>query len=193
MLALTGRYGDGWYPTMKMTAVEYGERLGRIREAARAAGRDPAPFEPALQIQLALGKDRRTMLEQLRRLPVSGALTMLLPGAVWTTHGLRHPLGVDYEGFAQFVPEEVTPAQIQDALGQVTPELLGAGVYAGSVDEVVEELRPMIDAGLQHLVIWNIGALATGGKPIDFVRLGLLIRRLRRLRLPSTAAAQTRA
>jgi phthiodiolone/phenolphthiodiolone dimycocerosates ketoreductase len=183
MLALTGRYADGWYPTMKMTPAEYAERLGRIRTAATAAGRDVARFEPALQIQLALGSDRRTMLDQLRRLPPAGALAMLLPGPLWTKHGLRHPLGEEFEGFAQFVPEEVTPAQIEDALRQVTPELLGDGVYAGSVDEVVRELEPMIDAGMQHVVIWNIGALATGGKPIDFVRLAMLIRRLRRLRV----------
>jgi phthiodiolone/phenolphthiodiolone dimycocerosates ketoreductase len=183
MLALTGRYADGWYPTMKMTAAEYGERLGRIHAAAAAAGRDVARFEPALQIQLALGSDRATMLDQLRRLPVSGALTMLLPGGVWAKHGLRHPLGADYEGFAQFVPEEISAAQIDDALRQATPELLGDGVYAGSIDEVVRELAPLVDAGMRHVVIWNIGALATGGKPIDFIRLAILVRRLRRLRV----------
>jgi phthiodiolone/phenolphthiodiolone dimycocerosates ketoreductase len=189
MLGLTGRYADGWYPTMKMTAAEYGERLGRIRVAAVAAGRDLTRFEPALQIQLALGSDRRTMLEQLRRLPASGALTMLLPGGVWAKHGLRHPLGSDYEGFAQFVPEEISAAQLDDALRQVTPELLGDGVYAGSVDEVVRELAPMIGAGMRHVVIWNIGALASGGKPIDFIRLAMLVRRLRRLRVRVEARA----
>jgi phthiodiolone/phenolphthiodiolone dimycocerosates ketoreductase len=184
MLALTGRYADGWYPTMKMTAAEYAERLGRIRAAATAAGRDPARFEPALQIQLALGSDRRDMLDRLRRLPAAGALTMLLPGPLWTKHGLRHPLGADFEGFPQFVPEEVSMAQIQDAQRQATPDLLGDGVYAGTVDDVVRELRPLVDAGMRHVVLWNIGALATGGKPIDFLRLGILVRRLRKIPLP---------
>jgi phthiodiolone/phenolphthiodiolone dimycocerosates ketoreductase len=190
MLALTGRYADGWYPTMKMTPAEYAERLGRIRAAATAAGRDPRRFEPALQIQLALGSDRQSMLEQLTRLPPAGALAMLLPGGVWTKHGRRHPLGEDFEGFAQFVPEDVTRAQIDDALRQVTPALLADGVYAGSVDEVVRELEPMIAAGVRHVVIWNIGTLATGGKPIDFLRLALLVRRLRRLRVPDDRASR---
>ena len=26
MLGLTGRFGDGWYPTQKMTAAEYAEK-----------------------------------------------------------------------------------------------------------------------------------------------------------------------
>jgi phthiodiolone/phenolphthiodiolone dimycocerosates ketoreductase len=184
MLGLTGRYADGWYPTMKMTPADYAERLGRIRAGAADARRDFSRFEPALQIQLALGDDRRSMLERLCKLPPAGALAMLLPGPLWTKHGLRHPLGADYEGFPQFVPEEVTRAQIDDALRQVTPELLGDGVYAGTVDDVVRDLRPLVDAGLRHVVIWNIGALATGGKPIDFLRLGLLVRRLRKIPLP---------
>jgi len=184
MLGLTGRYADGWYPTMKMTPADYAERLGRIRAGAADARRDFSRFEPALQIQLALGDDRRSMLDRLCKLPPAGALAMLLPGSLWTKHGLRHPLGADYEGFPQFVPEEVTRAQIDDALRQVTPELLGDGVYAGTVDDVVRDLRPLVDAGLRHVVIWNIGALATGGKPIDFLRLGLLVRRLRKIPLP---------
>jgi phthiodiolone/phenolphthiodiolone dimycocerosates ketoreductase len=143
-------------------------------------------FEPALQIQLALGKSRQAVLERVLKLPASAALAMLLPGPVWTKHGFRHPLGDDYEGFAQFVPEEITPAHVEASRRQITPELLAEGAVAGSVDEVVAEIRPLVDAGLRHLVIWNIGPLATGGRPDDLVRLALLLRRLRMLPVPAT-------
>jgi len=181
MLGITGRFADGWYPTLKMSAADYAERLGRIRAAAAEAGRPVAGFEPALQIQLALGSDRRTVLERMRSLPAGGALAMLLPGVLWQRHGLRHPLGDDFEGFADFVPEEVAPAQIEAARRQVTPELIADGVFAGTVADVVAELRPLVDAGLRHVVIWNIGPLATGVNAGDLVRLALLIRRLRKL------------
>jgi len=189
MLALTGRYADGWYPTQKMTPVGYAEKLGRIHAAGREAGRDMRAFEPALQIQLALGKSRQAVLERVVKLPAAAALAMLLPGPVWTKHGLRHPLGDDYEGFAQFVPEEITPAHVEASRRQITPALLAEGAVAGSVDEVVAEIRPLVDAGLRHLVIWNIGPLATGGRPDDLVRLALLLRRLRMLSVPATTAA----
>src|SRR5207253_8867729 len=39
MLGLTGRFADGWYPTIKMTPAEYRQRLERIHTAAAAAGR----------------------------------------------------------------------------------------------------------------------------------------------------------
>jgi phthiodiolone/phenolphthiodiolone dimycocerosates ketoreductase len=183
MLGLTGRYADGWYPTLKMSAADYRERLGRIQAAAAEAGRPIAHFEPALQIQLALGRSRVQVLESFRRVPVAAALAMLLPGALWQRHGLRHPLGDAFEGFPDFVPEEITPAQIEAAQRQVTPALLADGVFAGSVDEVVDELRPLVAAGLRHVVIWNIGPVAAGASPVDFVRLARLIRRLRRLPL----------
>jgi phthiodiolone/phenolphthiodiolone dimycocerosates ketoreductase len=189
MLGLTGRFADGWYPTMKMTPAEYAARLARIHAAAAEAGRSVARFEPALQIQLALGRDRQSVLDTLLHVPAAGALAMLLPGALWAKHRLRHPLGERFEGFADFVPEEVTPAQIEDARRQLTPALLADGVFAGSVDEVLGEVRPFVDAGLRHVVIWNIGPLATGAGAADLVRLALLVRRLRRLILPPRRAA----
>jgi phthiodiolone/phenolphthiodiolone dimycocerosates ketoreductase len=143
-------------------------------------------FEPALQIQLVLGKSRNAVLEQVMKLPAAAALAMLIPGPVWTKHGLRHPLGDDYEGFAQFVPEAITRAQLDASRRQMTPELLAEAAVAGSVEEVLAEIRPLVAAGLRHLVMWNIGPLATGGKPSELVQLALLVRRLRRLELPAT-------
>jgi phthiodiolone/phenolphthiodiolone dimycocerosates ketoreductase len=194
MLGLTGRFADGWYPTIKMTPAQYGERLTRIAAAAAEAGRDLRHFEPGLQIQLVLGKGRPSALAELTRLPAAAAMAMLLPGSLWTRHGLRHPLGEDFEGFPEFVPQHVTAEQIAAARRLVTPELIGDGVVAGSVGEVVAEVRAFVDAGLRHVVIWNLGPLAYGASPLDVLRLALLVRRLRRIMLPphrfGTAAAR---
>ena len=181
MLALTGRYGDGWYPTQKMTADEYRAKLDVIRAAATAAGRAFDRFEPALQIQVALGANRRQVLEQLVRVKPVGAMALLMPGAVWKRHGLTHPLGADYEGFADIIPNEVPPAAIEEAQRVVSPELLASGISAGSVDEIVDEIRPLVAAGLRHVVLWNVGPLATGGGPGDLVRMTQLLWKLRKL------------
>jgi phthiodiolone/phenolphthiodiolone dimycocerosates ketoreductase len=188
MLALTGRYGDGWLPTIKMHPSDYAERLGRIHAAAAEAGRPITRFEPALMIETVLARDRRDALERFVKMPVGGAMAMLLPGALWKRHRLRHPLGEEFEGFPDFVPEEVTSAQIEAARRTVTPELIGDAVFAGTVDEIVEEIRPLVDAGLRHVVIWNIGPLATGATAGGLARLALLVRRLKRLRLPARPA-----
>ncbi len=186
MLELTGRYADGWYPTRKFNAEEYAAGLAAIRAAAVAAGRNFSRFEPALQIQLVLGRDRRSALDTVRKVPAAGAMSLLLPGPLWSKHGLEHPLGADYEGFPQFVPEEVPREILDRACQMVTPELLGDGVFAGSIDEVVEELTPLVKVGLRHVVIWNIGPLATGAGPRELWQLATLVRRLRRIETVST-------
>jgi phthiodiolone/phenolphthiodiolone dimycocerosates ketoreductase len=185
MLGLTGRFADGWYPTNKMTPAEYRERLNRIYAAGAEAGRNLAHFEPAMQIQLVLGSDRGTALAELVKSRTVGAMSMVLPGSVWRRHGLSHPLGEDFEGFPMFVPEEITPEQIETACQAVTPELMGDGVIAGNLEEVEQEVRGFVEAGLRHLIIWNIGPLAKGASLGELFRLAVLIRRLRRIALPS--------
>ena len=109
--ALTGRFADGWYPTQKMTPDEYAERARRASapRPRRRADRSTR-FEPALQIQVALGADRRQVLEQLVQGEAGGgdgpAAARRRCGA---KHGLRHPLGEHFEGFADIRAEEVTP------------------------------------------------------------------------------------
>ena len=183
MLGLTGRYADGWYPTKKLTPAEYADGLQQIRAAGRAAGRDLTHFEPALQMQLVLGRDRRSALDAVMRVPATAAMALLLPGAVWKKHGLRHPLADDFEGFPEFVPQRVTPEQLEVARRNVTAELIGDGVVAGSIDDVVAEVHELVRVGLRHVVIWNIGPLATGGSPWSLLQLAVLIRRLRKIPL----------
>ena len=134
-------------------------------------------------MQLVLGRDRRSALDAVMRVPATAAMGLLLPGAVWKKHGLRHPLGEDFEGFPEFVPQRITPEQFEVARRDVTPELIGDGVVAGSIDEVVAEIRELVRVGLRHVVIWNIGPLATGGSPWALVQLAVLIRRLRKIPL----------
>src|SRR5262249_52772089 len=58
MLGLTGRFADGWYPTIKMHPAEYRDRLARIHAAAAEAGRPVGSFEPARQHPRAPRRDR---------------------------------------------------------------------------------------------------------------------------------------
>src|SRR2546427_3466487 len=112
MLGLTGRFADGWYPTIKMTPAEYRQRLERIHTAAAAAGRSLATFEPATQIQVALGSDRKRVLGQMLKGPAAAAPSMLLPGALWSRHGPEHPPRAEFGGCPDLLPEEATAAQI---------------------------------------------------------------------------------
>jgi len=181
MLGLAGRFGDGWYPTQKMSADDYRQKLGMIRAAAAEAGRPVENFEAATQIVVAIGPGRKKTIEQFMKVKPVIALGLLMPGAAWKKHGLKHPLGDDFEGFADIIPNAVPPAAYAEAERSVTPELLSDSVFAGTVDEIVDEVKPLVAAGLRHVVVWNIGPLGTGGGPGDIVKQAQLIRRLRKL------------
>jgi phthiodiolone/phenolphthiodiolone dimycocerosates ketoreductase len=190
MLELTGKYGDGWYPTVKMDAAAYRRSLDTVRASAAAAGR-PAGMEPALQAFLVLGESRRRVLGDLLGSPAIGPLLLALPRFVWNEHGAEHPLGGS-RGFSDFVPEEVTAAAIEDARRRATPELLAAGIFAGTAREVVSEVRPLVDAGLRHLVLSNIGPGFRGVRPTDLLRLATLIHRLKQIPLSIAPAPADR-
>lgn len=184
MLALTGRYADGWLRNVKMAPEIYGEKLERIRAAAAAAGRSLARFEPAMFAPLVLGHDRSSALADLARSSYLAAmLALLLPGGVWRKHGLQHPLGETSEGLADVLPEEVSAEQIEAARRQLTPDLLGELVFAGSAAEVGAEIAAFVPAGLRHVVIADFTAAANGSVAAGVLQLALIIRRLRRIPL----------
>jgi phthiodiolone/phenolphthiodiolone dimycocerosates ketoreductase len=181
MLALTGRFGDGWVPTLKTTPAEYSRRLGVIRDAARAAGRDTAAFTAGQVIVCAIGESRERILDAAMRSRLGAAMALLVPAEVWREQGKRHPLGEDHKGFIDIVPPRVTEEQIEEAAHEMTPELLLSSLFAGSPAEIRDEVAPLVAAGARHLIVSNMGAALTGGGPRDILRLGSLIRKLRRL------------
>jgi phthiodiolone/phenolphthiodiolone dimycocerosates ketoreductase len=181
MLALTGRFGDGWLPVLKVEPEVYRRRLDTILAAGRDAGRDMSGFVAGQAMTCAIGESRERVLEAAMSSRVGAAMSLLVPAEVWREHGLTHPLGDDHKGFIDIVPPRVTAQQIDEAARTMTPELLATSMYAGSPAEIRREIAPLVEAGARHLIVANIGAALTGGGPRDLLRLASLIRKLRRL------------
>jgi phthiodiolone/phenolphthiodiolone dimycocerosates ketoreductase len=185
-LALAGALADGWYPSVKPGPAEYRAGLAAIGKSAERAGRRLDVFEPALQLFVVLGPDRRRLLAEAVRAPATLPLLLALPSSLWTRHGLRHPLG-DERTFGDALPAEITPDCLAAARLRATPELLGDAVFAGPVGDVVAEVRALVAAGLRHAVLAFVGPGIRGARPDDVVRLAALVRRLRALPLPAVA------
>ena len=181
MLRLTGRFGDGWVPAVRVSGEEYARRLGVIRAAAAEAGRPFDAFVPGQTMLVAIGESRAQMLDLVVKSRLGAAMALLLPAEAWKAHGKRHPLGDEHKGFIDIVPPRVTDEQLDQAMRDVTPEMVGGSMFAGSPAEICEQVAPVVEAGARHLIVSNGGAALTGGKPIDLVRLASLMRKLRRL------------
>lgn len=181
MLRLAGRFADGWLPGQKVSADDYRKRLGIIQRAAADAGRTLDGFTATHTILAALGENREQVLEKAMASRFCASIALGAPADVWQAQGLTHPLGETHRGFLDVVPTRITGAQIDQAAATMTPELLLTLMYAGSPQQIYDEVAPLVEAGCTHFIIANAGASFTGEGAKGFWRLAQLMRRLRRL------------
>ncbi len=181
MLALTGRFGDGWLPGQVVSGREYGRRLDVISGAAAAAGRSMDGFVASQTMLLVLGDDRAQVLEQAMASPYIGYNALGLPGVVWRAHGLDHPLGDDFAGQIELVPAQITREQVALAQSRMTSALLEEQYYFGTPAEIADAVAPLVDAGCSHFILANMGGNFTGRGARDFESMADLASRLRKI------------
>ncbi len=181
MLRMCGRWADGWVPGQKIGGEEYAERLGMIRQGADTVGRSMTDFVAGQTLMLAFGESRQWVLDKALTNKYVAYMALGLPPQLWSECGAVHPLGEDFGGFLEIVPSRIGPDVIDAALGQINAELLGRLFYMGSVDDILEEAAPLAEAGCRHFIIANMGGAFTGAGLSDFVKLGRLMRALKRL------------
>ena len=161
MLALTGRYGDGWYPTTVASPAEYAAKLAAVRAAAAEAGRDPASITPALHRFMVVGateQEARSMLET----KVIRALALMAPAALWEQAGTVHPFGSHFNALVDFVPGDYDRKTMDQAIAAVPTALVTEGpLLWGSQEQIVAKLRAFGDAGLRHVVLAPVSGLVS--------------------------------
>lgn len=179
MLELTGRFGDGWYPTLPMPSSENGAKLDTIRASARRAGRDPEAIVPAMQqffVSAATESEARALLETR---PVRFA-ALLTSDEVWQRHGLHHPLGRGFRGMVDFVPTHYSRPEMHDLIEAVPVDLLAEDAVWGTPRQVIAKLRGFAGAGLRHVVLSPLAALVSRKLAVTTIRdLAHISRRLR--------------
>ena len=160
MLRLTGQYGDGWYPFVAGSPDDYATRLGTIRAAARAAGRDPDAITPALQPLVVVAPteaEARAMLDA-KAVRFFG---LVLPAEAWLAFGLRHPLGEDFRGFVDLLPESYDRPTVEAAIAAVPRELVEGQMFWGTPAQVVARLRAFGEAGLRYVTPPLVSAMVS--------------------------------
>jgi len=187
MLRICGRYADGWLPGQKISGEEYGARLEVIRGAAREAGRPVQNFTATQTALVAFGPSREWVIERALRNDYCVYNAMSLPASLWKELGAEHPLGEDFAGSIDIVPSRVTPEQVALARQRVVPEMFNRLYYAGRVEDILEDLRPLAAAGCSHIILADMGSAFTGRGLADLVQTARLTRALRKLEVPAAA------
>lgn len=156
MLGLTGRYADGWLPT-KMSPEAYRTSLDTILAAGEEAGRDMSGFTPGMLGYFLVGPDEESV-QRLLASEMVRMLCILMPNWVYESMGLTPPLGGS-GGFHEFIPTRVPREEVDRILTHIPPQVSSHYAFAGTVEQLAEQIAAYHDAGLRHLVMWNITGL----------------------------------
>jgi phthiodiolone/phenolphthiodiolone dimycocerosates ketoreductase len=187
MLELTGRYGDGWYPT-GLTPADYKERYTRIREIAEDCGR-PTPVGAMMPL-VAFGDSRGQIATALENQPIARLFTLFAPAELWRRHGLEHPGGPTCRGYPDVIPHAIPPDQLREIAQRIPFELVDDFMVLGNGREVADTLKPYAEAGLEHVVLADLTGLFQA--PSDVPRLMQEVADcVRALKAKSSATAAT--
>jgi phthiodiolone/phenolphthiodiolone dimycocerosates ketoreductase len=156
MLALTGRYGDGWYPSpLVTTPQDYAEKLAVVRASATQAGRDPDAIVPSLE-RYAFVAPSRDQAHAMARSRAGRFGALMFPGEVWRRFGREHPLGLE-RGFVDVLLEDYDRETLDAALDAVPEEMMSIACW-GTPDDIVEHLEEYATVGMRHVSLMFMSA-----------------------------------
>jgi phthiodiolone/phenolphthiodiolone dimycocerosates ketoreductase len=182
MLRATGRYADAWFPAATVRPKNYAAGLEKVRAAASDAGRDPLSITAANWLFVVTGGSRGEVDEALSSTAMK-AFALNVPAEGWARHGVSHPLGEDFTGAQDIIPQTLTEQTVLSAAAQVPPSLLKEYFLTGTPDEVIEQAAEWRDCGMDYPVLANMSAVQPSlrrglAANVPFARI---LRQLRRL------------
>jgi phthiodiolone/phenolphthiodiolone dimycocerosates ketoreductase len=158
MLQVTGRYADGWFPFVLLRPVDYARGLAAVRTAASDADRDPLSIVPAVLRPVITGRHQDDVDEVLNS-DVAKSYALVAPGEAWARHGVQHPLGADFSGMHDFIPQTIDEQTVLSYTAKVPAALLKEQVFSGTPADVIDQVAEWRDHGLRHLVAVNASGM----------------------------------
>ena len=158
MLRTTGRYADAWVPFVLSRPTDYARALEAIRAAASDAGRDPMLITPAVNRAVVTGRNRDDVDEALDSDIVKSS-ALAAPADAWARHGVQHPLGADFSGVQDLVPQTMDKQTALSYTAKVPASLMKELTFNGTPHEVIDQVAEWRDHGLEYLLIINASPL----------------------------------
>jgi phthiodiolone/phenolphthiodiolone dimycocerosates ketoreductase len=158
MLRATGRYADAWFPGAVLRPKDYRSGLEAVRMAASDAGRDPVSITPASWSFVVTGRSRDEVDDALNS-DAAKAFALNIPAEMWASHGVEHPLGEDFSGAQDLVPQTLDEQTVLSFVRRVPVSLLKDALLTGTPEDVVDQAAEWRDHGLRYLVACNVSIL----------------------------------
>jgi len=158
MLRATGRYADAWFPGLIMRPKDYARGLEAVKTAASDAGRDPTCITPAVWLFVVTGRSHQEVEETLSS-QAAKAFALIIPAEMWASHGVQHPLGDEFSGGQDLVPQTLDEHTVLSYTKDVPVSLLKEALLTGTPDDVIDQAAEWRDHGLRYLVVGNVSIL----------------------------------
>jgi phthiodiolone/phenolphthiodiolone dimycocerosates ketoreductase len=158
MLKATGRYADAWFPVALFQPDDYKSALDQVRVAASDAGRDPSSIRAANWFYVVTGRSRDDVDEALDSTAMK-AFALNIPAPEWRRHGARHPMGDDFAGYQDFIPQVLDEQTVLSYTADVPDSLIRSCVLTGTPDEVLDQAAEWRDNGVEYAVAMNLSTL----------------------------------
>ncbi len=158
MLRAAGRYADAWFPGFLSRPEQYAQGLQAVQTAASDAARDPRTIVAAGFLNIITGRNADAVEEALdSTLVKSWALNA--SAEAWSRHGTEHPLGADFIGAQDNMPQKLD-GQTALALAEKTPPSLLREIFiTGTPRDIVDQVAQWRDHGLRYAVVANASIL----------------------------------
>jgi phthiodiolone/phenolphthiodiolone dimycocerosates ketoreductase len=158
MLRATGRYADAWFPAAVLRPKDYARGLDAVKTAASDAGRDPTSVTPAVWLFVVTGRSDDE-IEEILSSDAAKAFALNIPAEMWASHGARHPLGDDFSGGQDLVPQTLDEHTVLCYIKDVPVSLLKKATLTGTPEDVIDQAAEWRDQGLRYLVACNVSIL----------------------------------
>src|ERR1700730_9709313 len=158
MLRATGRYADAWFPAAVISPADYARGLDAVRTAASDAGRDPQSIGAATFFFVVTGRNRQEIDDALESTAMK-TFALNVPAELWKRHGVSHPLGDDFTGSQDIIPQVFDEESVLEYTSDVPLSLLKDACLQGTHDEIVDQLPDWRDHGLSYPVLLNLSTL----------------------------------
>jgi phthiodiolone/phenolphthiodiolone dimycocerosates ketoreductase len=158
MLRATGRYADAWFPAFPQRTFEYQHRLELVRAAASDAGRDPMSIIPAIWHFVVTGRSADEIDEALNS-EIAKSFALNASADIWARHGAQHPLGADFTGGQDLIPQTLDRETVLSYTEKVPMSLLKEAFLTGTPDDVVAQAAHWRDTGVRYIVVANLSIL----------------------------------
>lgn len=163
---LSGAVGEGWLTFLPGGTSNDNDLLKQlidnIKQAAVDAGRDPDALRFVAQV-VSIVADTDEKAWELARHPNIGWLVIATASIdaskTWEKWGLEHPLG--QFNWAKDMDVTAFTAQQAEDLAPTVPDIATNSCIAwGTPERVAGRIQPMLDAGINEVCFFNLGATA---------------------------------